>query len=596
MWYVLPLVIAAVVSATLAAVVWRRRAAPGAISFILLMLAVAQWSAGYAWELASTDQRTMILLAKLQYLGIVLVPVLWLAFSLQYTGRQQRLTRRTVALLAIEPLVILSLVWTNETHLLIWRTTELVTSGSFAFLQNTYGVAFWIHAAYSYLLVLISTIVLVRTLLRSQQVYRRQAIALLLGAFAPWIGNALYLSGLNPFPHLDLTPFAFTLTGMAISWDLFRYRLLDIVPVARDAVIENMSDGVIVLDAQNRVVDINPAAQRIINRTASDVIGEPAAHVFAEHPKLVDDFRNVNEAHTEISLGVGNNEHCFELRISPLHTRHGQLGRLIVLSDITERKQAEQARLLLIQEQVARAQAEEEIVVRDEFLSIAAHELKTPLTTLFGHTQALQRRAAREQILNERDQRALRVINEQAGRLNRHIGTLLDLSRIELGQFTLDCQPLDVRALVGRVVEELESTLDHHTIQLHCADESLIVWGDELRLEQVLQNLLQNAIKYSPQGGSITLCVERHDTHGRITIRDQGIGIPQSALPHLFQRFYRAGNVDSWNISGVGIGLYLVNQIVTRHGGQIEVTSTEGTGSTFAICLPLLTEPAPVES
>ena len=340
--YTLLLLAAAAISAALALFAWRRHSAPGAMPLALLMLAVAVWSLGYALELGSADLPTQVFWAKVEYLGIVSVPVMWLAFVLQYSGREKWLTRRNRVLLAIIPLVTLLLVWTNDTHGLIWSNIGQDTSSPFLVLDLTYGAGFWINWVYSYLLLLLGTLLLIQTLLRSLYLYRGQLIALLIGALAPWIGNALYVSGLNPFPHLDLTPFAFTLSGLAVAWGLFRYRLLDIVPVARDAVVEGMSDGVIVLDAQNRIVDLNPAAQRIIGRPRAGVIGQPAPQVLSDQPDLIERYLDVAEAQAEIVLGEGEAQRVYDLRISPLHSQRGRpTGRLVVLRDITERKQAE---------------------------------------------------------------------------------------------------------------------------------------------------------------------------------------------------------------------------------------------------------------
>ena len=341
--YVLPLLGAAVVSAALAFFAWRRRPAPGATPFVLLALTVAVWSLGYALELGSADLPAKVFWARVQYLGIVMVPVAWLAVVLQYTGREKWLTRCNVALLTIEPLVTLLLVWTNDVHALIWSNIRLDTSGSFSVMDFTRSAWYWVNIGYSYLLLLLGTLVLIRALIRSPHLYRGQAGALLIGALTPWVGNALYVSGSSPFPHLDLTPFAFTLSCLAVAWGLFYFQLLDIVPVARDAVIEGMSDGVIVLDVQNRIVDLNPAVGRIIGRPASEVIGQPAAQVLAGRPDLVENYSGVAEAHAEIVLGEGDTQRIYDLRISPLYDRRGRLtGRLVVLRDITERKRAEE--------------------------------------------------------------------------------------------------------------------------------------------------------------------------------------------------------------------------------------------------------------
>lgn len=239
--------------------------------------------------------------------------------------------------------------------------------------------------------------------------------------------------------------------------------------------------------------------------------------------------------------------------------------------------------------QLARKKAEEALKLRDQFLSLASHELKTPLTTILGHIQLLQRRVSKENILNERDQRALQIISDQTLRLNKMIIALLDISRIEMGQLTIDQAPIDMCALVTRIVEEVQATLVERQIKIVCPPQALIIQGDELRLEQAIQNLVQNALKYSPQDAPVEVIVRQQGTQVCIDVHDRGIGIPAAALPQLFQRFYRAGNVNHGNISGLGIGLYVVKQIVALHGGTVAVASTEGKETTFTITLPLAT-------
>ncbi|GAB4210816.1 MAG: hypothetical protein OHK0022_44550 [Roseiflexaceae bacterium] len=235
-------------------------------------------------------------------------------------------------------------------------------------------------------------------------------------------------------------------------------------------------------------------------------------------------------------------------------------------------------------------EAREAVRLRDVFLSVASHELKTPLTSLFGNAQLLQRRLARQNSLNERDQRTLQVLVEQANRLNKMITALLDISRLQTGQFSIQREPVDLCALVVRLAEELRPALDQHTISVGCDGATLPVIGDELRLEQVLHNLIQNAIKYSPQGGAIKVHMARRGQQAAVAVIDRGIGIPADALPHLFSRFYRAHNVQEQQISGIGLGLYVVSEIVALHGGSVEVVSEEGSGSTFTIFLPLAGE------
>lgn len=231
--------------------------------------------------------------------------------------------------------------------------------------------------------------------------------------------------------------------------------------------------------------------------------------------------------------------------------------------------------------------AQEAIRIRDQFLSIASHELKTPLTSLLGNSQLLQRRMMREGGMQERDQRTLRLIAEQATRLNGMITMLLDISRIETGRLSIAHEPINLGTLVRRVTMEIEPLLTRHQIVCQTPDTGPIIEGDELRLEQVLQNLIQNAVKYSPTGGKILIQAACQADQAHIVVSDEGIGIPADALPHLFQRFYRAANANPQHISGMGIGLFVVKEIITLHGGTVDVESIEGQGSTFTVRLPL---------
>ncbi|HYN90142.1 MAG TPA: PAS domain S-box protein, partial [Ardenticatenaceae bacterium] len=263
-------------------------------------------------------------------------------------------------------------------------------------------------------------------------------------------------------------------------------------------------------------------------------------------------------------------------------------GRHYDLDDLALAEELARGAALAVDNARLYQEAQDAVRTRDVFLSVASHELKTPLTALQGYTELLMRRANREGGSNSRDERALKAIHDQAVRLHKLIELLLDLSRIQTGQLEIERGPVDLCSVARRLVEAIEPTLDEHTIQFSCAGEPLVVVGDELRLEQVFQNLLQNAIKYSPDGGPITVSLERRGDQVCLAVADQGIGIPREALSQLFTRFYRAKNVGYRRISGMGLGLYVVKEIVTVLGGEIDVTSQEGQGSTFTVCLPLL--------
>jgi len=237
-----------------------------------------------------------------------------------------------------------------------------------------------------------------------------------------------------------------------------------------------------------------------------------------------------------------------------------------------------------------RREVEEAVRIRDDFMSLAAHEFRTPLTSLYGYAQLLRSSAGQSNTFSSRDRRAIEVIVAQVERFNLLVDTLLDVSRIDGGQLKLDRAPLDISEVVRPAAAEIQPLLSRHRLRVDESDAALLVEGDAGRLVQAFENLLLNAIKYSPTGGEIVVRVSRDGDQARVDVIDHGIGIPKSALPQLFSKFFRAGNVDALQIGGLGIGLYIVSEIVSLHGGTLAVESDEGQGSMFSVLLPLLND------
>lgn len=233
------------------------------------------------------------------------------------------------------------------------------------------------------------------------------------------------------------------------------------------------------------------------------------------------------------------------------------------------------------------AELEAALAVRDEFLSVAAHELKTPLTGLRANAQILARRVQKSDLeapawLGD----GLRTLDQQADRLNRLIVQLLDISRLDQGKLLVDHAPTDLVALVEKLVAAFQARSPKHTLILN-ADADLVAEVDPVGVEQVLSNLLDNAIKYSPDGGEIEVEAHRADaTFARLSVRDHGIGIAPEKREAIFDRFYQAHRDD--HRSGLGLGLYISRQIVERHGGAITVEFPDNGGTRFVVSLPLV--------
>ncbi|MBI4203294.1 MAG: PAS domain-containing protein [Chloroflexi bacterium] len=336
------------VSATLLAVVgaiaWRYRSAPSAKTTAVVVWLGCVWSLGYAGELISTDLALKLSFAKFQYVAIASIPATWLMLVLQYTERERWIVPWKAGLLGVVPLLTVLLVWTTESHGLVWRTMTLDLRGSFPILAITYGPWFWLHVVYSYLLFVTGMLILVSELQGASRLSREHIAALLVSSLAPIAANVLYLAGLTPVPHLDLTPYAFLVSGVALLWGLFHSQFLDLVPVARDRVVESMTDGFLVLSRNNRVVDINAAAVKVLGKPQSEVLGQPLASVLDISLALPGELGNGVHPSSEVTLGSGEAQQVYETHVSPLTDSKGRLrGHVVLLSDITEKKHTQLA-------------------------------------------------------------------------------------------------------------------------------------------------------------------------------------------------------------------------------------------------------------
>ena len=273
------MLVSGVISAFLAFVGWRNRAIPISRPFILLMAAVTVWSFGYAVELMSTSLPAVLLINDITYPAIQTVPVAWLFIVLCYTGRGQYLTRRTVPLFFIVPALVWILVLTNPLHNLYYTGFHPGVIGTSTFWIYEHGPLFWIHISYCYILALVALILAAGRLFVSTDLYKRQTILLVCAACIPALCNMAYVFRLFPFPEYDLTPVAFLAAGIILAVGILRYQLFSAVPVAYPLVFLTMRDGVIVSSADHRVIDLNPAAERICGFSSSEAIGRPLAEV-----------------------------------------------------------------------------------------------------------------------------------------------------------------------------------------------------------------------------------------------------------------------------------------------------------------------------
>jgi PAS domain S-box-containing protein len=588
--YVVVSAVAAAVAVWVAIYGWWRRAAPGGTYFVLLMLAVAAWALSSAGEFAAVAMPAKIVWSKSTYLGIVSTAPLWLLFAFGYGQRTEWLTPRRIASLWIVPSITLGLVLTNEWHGLIWPTITPASDAPGAMLIYGHGIAFWIEWLYSYLLMLLGTILLVQTTLRSPQLYRRQTRVMLAGAAIPWVGNALYVAGLVPLPGLDLTPIAFALTGLVGVWGLFRFQILDIVPVARGAVVDSMGDGVLVLDVYNRVVDVNPAACRMIGCDVATVVGRPASAILAAWPDLVARYRDVLEAQAEISLDSPAGLRWLDLRISPLYDRRKRLtGRLVVFHDVTAYRQADQALQRYARELEARN------LELDTYAHTVAHDLKGPLTVIIAFGSLLN--AGTRRMSPEKTQAAVQTILDTSYKMRDIINDLLLLASVRRMD-EIPTGPVDMADVISQVQTRLSLMIAERQAEIALPERWPVVSSYTPWVEEVWVNYISNALRYGGDPPRLRLGFDERLDDGtnrptdpsspagsqiRFWVQDNGPGLTPEEQARLFTPFTR---LEQAVVRGHGLGLSIARRIVERLGGQVGVDSQVGQGSTFWFTLP----------
>lgn len=302
------------------------------------------------WSLANGVQQILVELTPklitgwLVYIGILIVPAAWFAFGIQFSGKGAWLHTWRAAILAVVPLLTFVALLTNPLHNQFYTATTLGKTGNFTTILVVHGPLFWIHTIYSYILLLAGTLVLLITRLQGQALYRRQAWSLVLAALAPWILNVIYLLKLVPFQGLDPTPIGFTITGLILLLGVYRFRILDLTPLARNQIVEVMSEGVVVLDEENRIVDCNPAAGRLLGKPVAELIGQPAAEAFKPWAEIAQRYTDVVEIKEPITIEFGPKPEYYDLLISPLYNNlNKRVGRLILLRDTSEARRAQAA-------------------------------------------------------------------------------------------------------------------------------------------------------------------------------------------------------------------------------------------------------------
>lgn len=575
--YVAYLLITLLSAGTMAALAfqgWSRRAIPGARTFAWLMADFALTSLCYALMGVSQTPDAFYFWARLRYLGLATIPVLFLLFVLEEHEKTQWMRR--APFLFVVPAVIQLIIWTNELHhtfFVEWgfQRTDLT------FIEIvSYGDSARLHTAYSFFMITTGLILLLGRVLNSRGVYRKQAVLLLAGALVALGFNLLHTMGLARGSTPNLTPFGFAGAALFFTIALFRYKLFDLVPVAFDTVYKSMKDPVFVFSEQKRLVAVNPAAEKLMMASESQLLGKHASEVFFHYPELVNQYLDVSEAHAEIVLAMRRSDRTYELLISPIYQRHNHLaGRLVVLRDITERKLAARRDFeLSIEREKTRLLA--------SFIQYSSHDLRTPLSKM---NMALH--IARHTQEDTKRQEKLDTIEREVAKMTSIIEEMHLLTKLESG-VPISLRPVSLDQIVQLTPADIQQIIVEKQLSLRLPQEvNIVVSGDMDLLRQAFRSLLHNAALYTPEEGSITVKTYVQGAWGVVEVADTGMGIEGEQLEAIFDFFTKVNSARTSDGSGAGLGLAIVKKVMDVHHGKVTVTSSPGIGSTFRLMLPL---------
>lgn len=547
---------------------------------IFLEIFVAIWAATYAIEFATSDLETKIFWSKMSYFGIAFLPLCYLLFTTAFSQNNRIITKRNIAFLLIIPFITILMVFTNDKHHLVWPEVTLDKVHNIAYYQH--GIWFWVFFAYTQLLIFFGLFSLIYSIFKFTSSYKSQITVLLGASLFPVVGNLIYVTKLNPYPGFDWTPVSFVLTGLIIAMGIFRYRMFDIVPMAKTKLFETIKDGAIIVNNKGLIEECNPAIYRIFNRQKDSIILEPFEQVFGEYKTLTDSLKN-RLACIQLEINRDDNPTFYQIQISPILQNGNFSGNLLIFHDITLLRNAEDKLKKTNKELLNEIEKREKLIEElNTFAHTVAHDLRNSLGSIFSASSIM------EEIITNNDKTLLfelsNLINTSAGKSIQITHELLLLATTD--KQNVEKSELDMKAIFGEAKKQLSDLIQKSKVQIsepHFWPKTI---GYAPWIEEVWTNYLSNAIKYGGTPPEIEIGFEKTNNRNIVFwIKDNGLGITPEDQKKLFKNFVR---LEQHKVEGYGLGLTIVKKIIEKLDGTVGIESKgNGEGSKFYFTLPL---------
>ncbi|MCB0011752.1 MAG: PAS domain-containing protein [Anaerolineales bacterium] len=542
----------------------RRRPLNGTFTFSLFMFALGTWGFAHLAELLTVSWRIKFVLVKVQAVGIAFAPMLWLIFVMVYTEHKNWLRLQVLALLSVVPVTTMVLLWLGSYHQLIWTDIRTDIFSDHLPLLSQYGPALWVFIVYGLATIMLSGFLIIHSF-SYHPAFRNQSALVSFCILVPTFGIILHVMHLPIFTHIQPAPIALSISMLLAAYTIPKYRLFRSVPAARQRLVDRMQDGVMVIDSDGRIKDLNTAAQRILGRNAEAVLDQPAGRIFTSQPRLLAAYHDDTITHAEIELLRGDDWASYELTKSPLYDRRsGVGGQLLVLHDITDRKKLEKIRLDLTYTMI--------------------HDLRNPITSNLSMLQLLENHYE-DLPTAERQEMIAAALTSMESTL-KLVDQIMEINSLESGQVPIERSVFQFAPLASDTLQaqfslaaEKELSLDNDVPM-----DLPPVWADPNMIGRVMQNLIGNAVKFTPPGGVVRVAAQVSENERlQIYVEDSGLGIPLSLRDRLFEKF-AVGNSKE---RGSGLGLAFCKMVLEEHGEDIWVERSSSRGTVFAFTLPL---------
>lgn len=577
-------------SSILAIYGWMKRKSATGPFFFYLILNITLWMLLYAGGLMISNPQVLHYVSQLEYVTMVLMPLLWLHLAFDITDNKRWKTPGAALLTLIVPVLLIAVTLTNIAPGLLYNHHAffgLEPDELSRILENRaqHPGFMYVHYVYSFAYFLIATVLLSVSLIRNPKVSMRHSIILSLGILLPWIGIFTFVFRITPVANVDPAPIAFTLSGALLAWGLNYNRFVNIVLIARRAVVDRMIDGLIVLDSKNLLLDINSSAQKIFRISIAKVIGQPAETVFASYGDVLENLRYYSRKHQNLQIQLGSETFYYQLDINPLFdSRGGVLGKMLVFQDITSLKLTE---IKLID---AKARAEQADNLKSAFLANMSHEIRTPMNAIIGFSNLLNDAQVSEDERNE----FIEHIKNSGHSLLQLIDDIIDISKLDAGQIVQENQRISITRLLAELFSYFNENLQEsgkNNVQLlvNGISEQVdwTVMADGVKINRIMRHLLANAVKFT-SAGFVEFGVKLESPDVLLFyVQDSGIGIAKEKQGMIFERFSRVMTGTRQEYGGTGMGLAICKGLAELMGGRIWVESSLGAGSTFFVSLPV---------